>query len=554
MADPAFHTPLVHEGILAVRGPDAAKFLQGQLTCNLAYLNDETSSLGGRCNIKGRLLSSFRILPEGDGLLLAMAGELLEAQLADLKKYAVFSKASLADESAAWLRIGLRDASEALRALGIDTPAESGRIARHGDLLAVALGDARVERDYRSYASTLSLEQPLFDYEAYARYRQGEAQALFADEQFRGRSQELAVRLFAAYSETLFAREQVVLAEAQRRALETQLAFNQRAFEEGEGTRTDLLEILPGETAKQQNLDLAPLLGSELIPADKPQFCEVEKNPPFDQGLLAEKMVELSKAAIEGLSGGEYELDICNCDRSIGARVSGEIARLHGNQGMAKAPVVFRFKGTAGQSFGVWNAGGLHLYLEGDANDYVGKGMTGGKLVITPPKGSPFKTQESAIVGNTCLYGATGGKLFAAGTAGERFAVRNSGSHAVVEGTGDHCCEYMTGGFVCVLGKTGYNFGSGMTGGFAYVLDMDNTFVDRVNHELVEIQRISGEAMEAYRSHLRKVLVEYVNETASEWGANILENLDDYLRRFWLVKPKAASLGSLLTSTRANPQ
>ncbi|HBP5523859.1 TPA: folate-binding protein [Pseudomonas aeruginosa] len=145
MADPAFHTPLVHEGILAVRGPDAAKFLQGQLTCNLAYLNDETSSLGGRCNIKGRLLSSFRILPEGDGLLLAMAGELLEAQLADLKKYAVFSKASLADESAAWLRVGLRDAGEVLRALGIDTPAESGRIARHGDLLAVALGDARVE-------------------------------------------------------------------------------------------------------------------------------------------------------------------------------------------------------------------------------------------------------------------------------------------------------------------------------------------------------------------------------------------------------------------------
>jgi glutamate synthase (NADPH/NADH) large chain len=318
--------------------------------------------------------------------------------------------------------------------------------------------------------------------------------------------------------------------------------------------RTDLLEILPGETAKQGNLDLTPLLGSDLIPAEKPQFCEVEKNPPFDQGLLAEKMVELARGAIEGAKGGEYELDICNCDRSIGARVSGEIARVHGNQGMAKAPITFRFKGTAGQSFGVWNAGGLHLYLEGDANDYVGKGMTGGKLVVTPPKGSPFKTQESAIVGNTCLYGATGGKLFAAGTAGERFGVRNSGAHAVVEGTGDHCCEYMTGGFVCVLGKTGYNFGSGMTGGFAYVLDMDNTFVDRVNHELVEIQRISGEAMEAQRSHLRKVLVEYVEETASEWGANLLENLDDYLRRFWLVKPKAASLGSLLTSTRANPQ
>ncbi|MCY1457202.1 Glutamate synthase [NADPH] large chain [compost metagenome] len=132
--------------------------------------------------------------------------------------------------------------------------------------------------------------------------------------------------------------------------------------------------------------------------------------------------------------------------------------------------------------------------------------------------------------------------------------MRNSGAHTVVEGTGDHCCEYMTGGFVCVLGKTGYNFGSGMTGGFAYVLDMDNSFVDRVNHELVEIQRISNEAMEAYRSHLHGVLVEYVKETSSDWGAHLLENLDDYLRKFWLVKPKAASLASLLSSTRANPQ
>jgi len=318
--------------------------------------------------------------------------------------------------------------------------------------------------------------------------------------------------------------------------------------------RTDLLEVLPGETAKQNQLDLSPLLGSEHIPADKPQFCEVEKNPPFDQGLLAEKMVELAKPAIDAASGGEFALDICNCDRSIGARVSGEIARVHGNKGMAKAPITFRFKGSAGQSFGVWNAGGLNLYLDGDANDYVGKGMAGGKLVIVPPVGSPFKTQDSAIIGNTCLYGATGGRLFAAGTAGERFAVRNSGAHTVVEGTGDHCCEYMTGGFVCVLGKTGYNFGSGMTGGFAYVLDQDNSFVDRVNHELVEIQRISGEAMESYRSHLQRVLAEYVQETSSEWGQNLLENLDDYLRKFWLVKPKAASLKSLLSSTRANPQ
>ncbi|MBK4993886.1 glutamate synthase large subunit [Pseudomonas sp. S37] len=318
--------------------------------------------------------------------------------------------------------------------------------------------------------------------------------------------------------------------------------------------RTDLLDVLPGDTERQQYLDLTPLLGSSHIPADKPQFCEVDKNPPFDEGLLAEKMVEMALPAIRDQAGGEFSLDICNCDRSIGARVSGEIARLYGNQGMAAAPITFRFKGTAGQSFGVWNAGGLNLHLEGDANDYVGKGMTGGKVTIVPPAGSPFATQHSAIVGNTCLYGATGGKLFAAGTAGERFAVRNSGAHAVVEGTGDHCCEYMTGGFVCVLGKTGYNFGSGMTGGFAYVLDMDNSFVDKLNHELVEIQRISGEAMEAYRSHLARVLGEYVEETGSEWGRELSENLDDYVRRFWLVKPKAANLKQLLSSTRANPQ
>ena len=318
--------------------------------------------------------------------------------------------------------------------------------------------------------------------------------------------------------------------------------------------RTDLLEVLPGDTERQQYLDLSPLLGSSHIPADKPQFCEVDKNPPFDQGELAEKMVEMALPAIRDQAGGEFSLDICNCDRSIGARISGEIAKLYGNQGMAAKPITFRFKGTAGQSFGVWNAGGLNLHLEGDANDYVGKGMTGGKVTIVPPAGSPFKTQDSAIVGNTCLYGATGGKLFAAGTAGERFAVRNSGAHAVVEGTGDHCCEYMTGGFVCVLGKTGYNFGSGMTGGFAYVLDMDNSFVDKLNHELVEIQRISGEAMEAYRSHLARVLAEYVEETGSEWGRELSENLDDYVRRFWLVKPKAANLKQLLSSTRANPQ
>ncbi len=326
-----------------------------------------------------------------------------------------------------------------------------------------------------------------------------------------------------------------------------------RSLEELVG-RVDLLERLPGDTERQKKLDLTRLLENDSIPADKPQTCQVERNEPFDRGTLAEQMVRDTATAIENKSGGAWSYKVTNCDRSIGARLSGEIAERHGNQGMAGAPITLDLTGTAGQSFGVWNVGGLNLILEGDANDYVGKGMTGGKLVIKPPRNSGFKSQETSIMGNTCLYGATGGKLFAAGTAGERFAVRNSGAHAVVEGVGDHCCEYMTGGLVTVLGNTGHNFGAGMTGGFAYVLDQHNTFVDKYNHELVEIQRISSEDMESHRNHLRGVIREHIAETGSEWAQHILENFDDYIGRFWLVKPKAASLRSLLASTRARPE
>ncbi len=318
--------------------------------------------------------------------------------------------------------------------------------------------------------------------------------------------------------------------------------------------RSDLVEAVAGVTDKQSKLDLSPIIRNDHIPADKPQTCQLPFNEPFDKAELATRMLGEVLTAIENCSGGEFAFDVCNCDRSIGARLSGEIAKRYGNQGMADHPVTLRLRGTAGQSFGVWNAGGLHLYLEGDANDYVGKGMTGGKLVVRPPVGSAFRTNEAAIIGNTCLYGATGGKLFAAGTAGERFGVRNSGAFAVIEGSGDHCCEYMTGGVVTVLGDTGYNFGAGMTGGFAYVLDQKNTFVDKYNHELVEIHRVSSEQMEPYRNHLRGVIGEHVEETGSEWAQHILDNFDDYVGRFWLVKPKAASLKTLLDSTRARPE
>lgn len=330
-------------------------------------------------------------------------------------------------------------------------------------------------------------------------------------------------------------------------------ALGVRSMEELVG-RTDLLSVMSGSTNKQQHLNLAPLLFTHSKADGKPQTCQVERNEPFDKGLLAEQMVIDMMDTIKSAKGGDFSYRIGNCDRSIGARISGEIAALHGNNGMASAPINLHLTGTAGQSLGVWNAGGLNIKLEGDANDYVGKGMAGGEIVIYPPKGSTFTSQQTAIIGNTCLYGATSGHLYAAGTAGERFAVRNSGCFAVVEGTGDHCCEYMTGGVVTVLGKTGLNFGAGMTGGFAYVLDLDGDFFDRCNHELIDMHRISSEQTENHRINLMSIIKTHVAKTGSQWGQTILDDFEHYVRKFYLVKPKAANITSLLKTTMADPQ
>ena len=317
--------------------------------------------------------------------------------------------------------------------------------------------------------------------------------------------------------------------------------------------RTDLLTQIGGRSQRQAKLDFGPILYQGPEHAGKPQLCAVEKNPPYDQGLLNQAIVEQTREAVATGSGGRFAFGITNCDRSVGATLSGEIALAYGLEGLP-TPIRIDLQGTAGQSFGVFNSPGLEMYLEGDANDYVGKGMAGGRLVISPPKVSEFASEDTAIIGNTCLYGATGGTLYAAGCAGERFAVRNSGATAIVEGAGDHCCEYMTGGLVIVLGNTGRNFGAGMTGGFAYVLDQSRSFVDRYNHELVEIARISTEQMEQYRAHLRGHLEEYVTATGSAWGQTILDDFETFVGRFWLVKPKAASLSDLLASSRADAQ
>jgi glutamate synthase (NADPH) large chain len=314
--------------------------------------------------------------------------------------------------------------------------------------------------------------------------------------------------------------------------------------------RTEYLAVQRGATPKQHKLDLAPILSTAGLAADAPQFCGLPANAPFDRGELAERMVRDMLPAIEARSGGEWSYELSNFHRSIGARLSGEIARRWGNYGMEAAPISVRCRGNAGQSFGVWNAGGLHLYLEGDANDYVGKGMAAGKIVLRHPRSARYTPRDTVLMGNTCLYGATGGELYAAGVAGERFAVRNSGALAVIEGAGDHCCEYMTGGAVCVLGRTGVNFGAGFTGGFAYVLDLERNFVDRYNHELIDISRIHPEAMQSNVQHLEGMLERHVAATASVWAAEISADLRTFLPKFWVVKPKAASIDSLIENLR----
>jgi glutamate synthase (NADPH/NADH) large chain len=312
--------------------------------------------------------------------------------------------------------------------------------------------------------------------------------------------------------------------------------------------RTEYLQVLAGETDQQRRLDLIPILSDGGVDADKPHRRLLERNPSFDRGELAEQMLQDMHSAIVQARPEVFSYELHNANRSIGARISGEIARLHGNTGLEQTPMTVKLTGTAGQSFGVWNAGGLHMYLHGDANDYVGKGMAGGKLVIAPPENSPYRSHENVIIGNTCLYGATGGRLYAAGIAGERFAVRNSGAIAVVEGAGDHCCEYMTGGVVVVLGQTGMNFAAGMTGGFAVVLDSDNLFSSRYNHELVDIHRLDTEYAEAHRKFLLELIEEFSHDTGSKWGSRIAADFGRYIGQFWLVKPAATTLDALFDS------
>ena len=226
------------------------------------------------------------------------------------------------------------------------------------------------------------------------------------------------------------------------------------------------------------------------------------------------------------------EIRIKNTDRSVCAKISGEIAALYGNTGF-NGELNLNFTGYAGQSFGAFLLKGMNVQLIGEANDYVCKGMNGGILTIIPPKIDEISS-EQVILGNTCLYGATGGKLFALGKSGERFAVRNSGATAVTEGAGDHCCEYMTGGKIVILGSTGRNIGAGMTGGIAFILDENNDLSNKVNKEIVSIHKITRSKQEEY---LLEIIKEYLLKTKSLKAAKIIKNWSYFKRDFKLIVP-----------------
>ena len=310
--------------------------------------------------------------------------------------------------------------------------------------------------------------------------------------------------------------------------------------------RTDLLDLMEGESPRQKKLKLDVLLTQGGIPAGEPRYCVQERNPSFDKGELAEQMVKDALPAIKARKRARFDYAVRNVNRSIGARVSGEIALAHGDAGLPDDTIHLMLSGSAGQSFGVWNAKGLTMELEGDANDYVGKGMAGGRLVIYPPRISSYEAHRNIIIGNTCLYGATGGELYASGMAGERFGVRNSGTLAVVEGVGDHCCEYMTGGCIIVLGDTGINFGAGMSGGMSFVYDESGDFANKYNKELIDIARLTTEEMQPYRMFLKGQIERHLSLTGSPRGRALLADYDNALEKFWLSKPKRVSIEALV--------
>jgi glutamate synthase (ferredoxin) len=296
--------------------------------------------------------------------------------------------------------------------------------------------------------------------------------------------------------------------------------------------RAECLDAEPAKSHwKASGLDLSPLLHVPALPAGAARRA-VHKQDAGLSRVLDRILIARAAEALERQSPVEIALPIRNTDRTAGTLLGYEVTRRYGAAGLPDDTIRVAFTGAAGQSFGAFLPRGITLALEGEANDFVGKGLSGGCIVVRPPGNAAFAAEDNVIVGNVALYGATSGEAFVRGVAGERFAVRNSGAHAVVEGVGDHGCEYMTGGRVIVLGRTGRNFAAGMSGGAAYVLDQDGTFAGYCNHGMVDLARLEEDAETAL---VRDLIARHVVLTGSAIGQRVLEAWPSMRARFVAV-------------------
>ncbi|MBT8047615.1 MAG: glutamate synthase large subunit [Xanthomonadales bacterium] len=302
--------------------------------------------------------------------------------------------------------------------------------------------------------------------------------------------------------------------------------------------RSDLLEQLPGTTDKHRTLKLDAILASAGTRSHQKPYCTEARNPPFDAGLLNQEILEAARESLVSKEKWAGQFGIHNYDRSVGASLAGELARRHGREGLPDDSLKIKLTGTAGQSLGCWNTPGITIQLEGDANDYVGKGMSGGKIVLTTADVDRARARRNVICGNACLYGATGGELYANGQAGERFAVRNSGARAVIEGAGHHACEYMTGGTVVIMGSFGPNLAAGMTGGELFLLDPNRQVERNLNPEFVKATALEEQRFDAPRRRLKGMISTHVALTGSEWGRKVLDSWDLMLPHWVYIVPK----------------
>jgi glutamate synthase domain-containing protein 3 len=285
---------------------------------------------------------------------------------------------------------------------------------------------------------------------------------------------------------------------------------------------------------KAKGLDFSAILHKPEVPEHYKTYCAEPQDHGIDRSLDMTLLLEACKPALENGEAVKLELPIRNINRTVGTILSSEVTRRFGPKGLPEDTIQLNFRGCAGQSLGAFAVPGVTIRIEGDVNDYCGKGLSGGKIIVAPDRLSTFVAEENVIAGNVVLYGATSGEIYLRGTAGERFCVRNSGANAVVEGIGDHGCEYMTGGRAVILGSTGRNFAAGMSGGIAYVLDLDGTFPSLVNKEMVELEDlIDTEDVDTVVTLIKRH-VEYTGSTLGQW---ILDNWDEVVSQFVKVMP-----------------